>query len=166
MYRFNFIRDLISFNKKEASLQMNNIVTVVHRRGGVILHQEKKHNIVVNGGLNALRTLVGNATAMQCNYIGLSTAVSAPAATDTDLGATVYTANGLQRAAGTYAAGGTGVFTMDKVFTSDVNSQTVASAGLYYAATAPNNLFAGVAITSVVLQQYDTIQITWTCTFS
>ena len=147
-------------------IKLSNIVQVTHRRNGIILHDEKVHNTVVTAGLNALRALVGNATAFQANYIGLSTNVSAPSAGDTDLGATVFTSNGLQRASGSYAAGATGVFTMAKTFTAGADSLTTASAGLYYASGVPNNLFAGVAITSATLMTNDTLEVTWTVTFS
>ena len=143
---------------------------VEHRRAdGTLVSKRQYKNIVVNAGLNWLRTLVGNAGTAVPLCISLSSGVSAPAAGDTDLGATIHTANGLERKAGTYAAGGTGVCTIActgaTVFTCSSGPQTVASAGLCYANSAAS-ILAGVAITSATLATGDTLSLTWTLTFT
>ena len=138
-------------------------VKIEHRRGKKLLSRQNVKNIAVNAGLNWARTHLGSSGTTRADYIGLSSNVSAPAAGDTDLGVTVLTDSGLARAQGTYAAGGTGVYTMAKTFTATA-TKTVASVGLYYSATTPDNLLAGVAVASVTLATNDTLTITWTVT--
>lgn len=136
------------------------------RADGSIASDRKYHNIVVNGGLNYLRSLVGNDTgAGGALWINLSSNALAPGAADTDLLATIYTANGLQRAVGAYAAGGTGVYTSYKEFTNADAQHSVKSVGLTYE-DGVNKLLAGVAVTEALLEVGDKLQITWTCTFS
>jgi hypothetical protein len=143
---------------------------VEHRRGdGTLVSKRKYKNIVVNGGLNWLRTLVGNSGTAVPLMVNLSSGASAPGATDTDLTATIYTANGLERKAGTYGAGGTGVFTLActgaSIFTNAGAQHSVKSVGLTYA-DAATSLLAGVAITEALLEVADTLAITWTVTFT
>lgn len=148
----------------ESRIKFKNTVTVEHRRGGELLSRQVRRNLVVNSGLEWLKSHLCNAAAASvAKYIGLSSNASAPAAGDTDLLATVHSANGLERAEGTYASGATGVCTVSKTFTASANGLTVGSAGLYYTA-AGAGLFAGVAITSVELQSGDTLTLTWTVT--
>lgn len=149
-----------------AKLGFENWVEWEHRNAaGELLASGRARNTVVNAGLNWLRGHMGDSGTDRAKYIGLSSAAAAPAAGDTDLGATVYTDSGLERAAGTYAAGATGTYTVTKTFTATANDKTVASAGLYYV-SAGAGLFAGVAITPATLQSGDTLTITWTVTLA
>lgn len=142
-------------------------VQVTHIRDGKVLSNRHYKNIVVNGGLDYLKTLIGNDVgAGGVKWIGLSSAVNAPAATDTDLGATILTADGLERAAGEYTVGDTGVFTCGKLFTlASGGPKVINSVGLYYE-DAPDKLFAGVAVNTTTLQDLDAAQVTWTVRFT
>ena len=145
-------------------------VDVVHTRNGKILNKQRIHNIVVTQGINYLRAMIGSTGTDRANYIGLSSATSTPAASSTELDATVYTSaidTGLARAQGTYTAGGNGVFTMAKTFTAaSTGPEVVGSAGLYTTSSG-SSLFAGVALNnSVTMYANDSITITWTVTFS
>ena len=149
-----------------ATVRVRGVVTVEHRNAaGKLIRKETVKNTVLNGGLEWLKGQFGDSGTDRAKYIGLSSGVGAPAAGDSDLGATVYTAFGLERAAGTYASGATGVCTFVKVFTNDTAQHTVASTGLYYKASGAG-MFSGVAITSATLEVGDTLTITWTVTFS
>jgi hypothetical protein len=153
-------------HKPGASVNISANVLVEHRKAdGRLVSRQEVHNLVVTAGLNWLRTHVGDSGTDRANYINLSSNASAPAAGDTDLLATIFTANGLQRAIGAYAAGGNGVFTIYKLFTCTADSQTVASCGLVHGNGAAQ-LFAGVAITAAALMNLDTLAITWTVTFA
>lgn len=148
-----------------SAIKFQNTVTVEHRRAGKLLSREVKKNLVVNAGKEWLKGHMCDSGTDRAAYIGLSSGVSAPGESDTDLGATVYTDSGLERAAGAYASGATGVCTISKEFTCSAANKTVASAGLYFR-SAGAGLFAGVAITAVTLQSGDKLTITWTVTVS
>lgn len=153
----------------KTSIRFKNTVTVEHRnKAGELLHKETKENIVVNAGLEWLKAHLCSAASTPAKNIGLSSNVAAPAAGDTELGATVKAGDtsGLKRALGTYAAGATGVCTVAKTFTCLSGPETVASAGLYWHVSEAATLLAGVAITSATLQTDDTLTVTWTITLS
>jgi hypothetical protein len=111
---------------------------------------------------------MGEAAGTPAAYIGLSSAVTAPDAVDSELHATEYTDFGLERvnAAASYAhVDGETHYHLSNEFTCDTDAKTVASAGLFFGAGA-SALFAGVAITSVTLQTDDTLTVNWTVTIS
>jgi len=149
------------------------------------------HNVVFNAGMLWLQQsmsgetpTVGCAPGTTCGmkYIGLSAGTTAPAAGDAVTGATngdcgkptdsEITANGEARALGTVTdiSGGTGATsTVVKTFTDTTTSQAVAKACLLNQSTqgnANNVQLAAATFTSVTLQIGDTIQITWTLTWT
>jgi len=153
--------------KGKSRIAISGIVQIEHRRAdGTLVSKQRVENRVVNIGLDWLKALMAAAGSGQSLYIGLSSAVGEPAAGDTDLGATVYTAYGLERALGAYAAGGTGVFTVTKTFTCTADTKVVASLGLYWTVATGSTLFAGVACTSTTLMNTDTLAVTWTITLT
>jgi hypothetical protein len=168
----NFLREWLRQSPK-AGIGYKGLVTVEHRNAaGELVSRQTVKNTVLNGGLDWLKAQACGAGADYAVYIGLSSGVGAPAVGDTDLGATVYTSNGLERALGVYAAGATGVCTVLKtgasgstVFTNAGGQHTVASVGLYYKSSGAG-MFAGVAITAAVLETGDTLAVTWTATFT
>ena len=120
------------------------------------------------------------------SFIALDGTVVTPAAGDASFGVTngncgqaageagtELTANGLQRAAATTntllsgVSGGTSV--LQKTFTSTANGQTVALACLVSYGTVSNAnsiQLAASSFTAVTLNNLDTIQITWTLTWT
>lgn len=154
-------------NAMSPNCGMSANVLVEHKRGSKTLRKQAIKNIVVNGGLDWLAALVGNDTgAGGAKFITLSSDTDAPIASQTDLGADIFTQYGLERAEGTYAnVAGTGNFTIANTFTCTEDAQTVGSVGLSYADDTAS-LLAGVAITPATLQNLDTLSVTWTVTFT
>lgn len=94
----------------------------------LVEHQES-HNMVVNSGLNWLRSLFDNITPvtfLRQRYAAIGTGGTAVAATDTALG--TETAREVNE---TYAAGGTGVCTITTEFAAGVGTGMIAEAGLF-----------------------------------
>jgi hypothetical protein len=159
---FKTIEELLGMPSSRVGFK--NIVEFEHRRAGKLIRKGRSKNLVVNGGLDWLKGLMSNGGSGQALYIGCSAATITPSASDTALSGELTT-NGFARAAAAYAAGGTGVFTLQVTFTA-TGTQTVASAGLF-TALAGGVLFAEVPLsTSASLVSGDTLQITWTVTLT
>src|SRR6266571_2726181 len=147
------------------------------------------HNVLYNAGALWVQQVTSGETPTGCapsttcgfKYIAMSAGTTAPVATDSVTGATngdcgkptdsELTTNGFARALGTVTdiSGGTGATsTVVKTFTATA-TQAVAKSCLVNqltAANANNVQLAAATFTSITLQSGDTIQITWTITWS
>jgi len=151
-----------------AGFTIHGSVLVEHYRAGNLLFSGRFDNTVMLQGVTWLRARAGNGAVDPANYIGLSSNVAAPDSAQTDLLATVFTDDGLQRALGAYAPSGNYAYTLYKEFTKGAGAdKTVNSLGIYYSSSAPNNLLAGVVCTpAAILTNGDKLQITWTMTMA
>ena len=149
-----------------------------------------EHNVLYNAGALWVQQVTSGEAPFGCSpsttcgfkYIAMSAGTTAPVATDAVTGATngdcgkpsadtELTTNGFARAVGTVTdiSGGTGApSTVVKIFTATA-TQAVAKSCLVNQSTAANanNIqLATATFTSITLQSGDTIQITWTITWS
>lgn len=75
-------------------------------------------------------------------------------------------ANGLERAAGTYASVGVGSWTISYQFTASATHTDVQLTGLQWASSGDNNLVGADTFTPVSLEDGDKLTVTWTITVS
>jgi hypothetical protein len=99
----------------------------------------------------------------QCEYIALTNTAVTPAQSDTTLSGEIV-ANGLSRAAGTYAhTAGSSTFTLAKTFTA-TGSQSAQASGMFTASSSGTMCFENT-FTQVTLATNDTVTVTWTINF-
>lgn len=137
-------------------------------------HREM-HNIVTDVGFNFVRETLGcnggegapcpASRPAACNYVAVTDATITPAAGDTTLSGEIA-ANGLSRAIGTFAKPSTYVYTITKVFTA-TGTQSSRATGLFNAASTGTMCYE-VNYTGgpVVVNNTDTLTVTWTITLS
>ncbi len=138
-------------------------VHIVHRnKEGEILHEEKKHNMIVKAGRDWLCAIMGDTFTGHApsKYIALSNDGTAITLDDTTIASEIV-ANGLSRAIGTYqnhAAGGR-TYEITKTFTA-TGAQSCQKSGLFDASSS-GSLLAALLFTQVNLNTNDTLAITW-----
>lgn len=99
--------------------------------------------------------------------ISVSTSTDSPAEAWTQI-PTEITTGGLERASGTYASTGDGVWTVSHQFTASATHTNVQLTGLQWDATAGSNndLLGADTFTPVTLNSGDKLTVTWTITAS
>lgn len=128
-----------------------------------------KHNLLVNTGKEYIKKQIGDDTSVATNstkYISLSNDTTAPDAAWTVIPAEITT-NGLDRAASTYAANGTGAWNYTYTWTA-TGSQAAQLTGLNYAATdgSDGNLFAALQFAATSLAVNDQLRVIWSISVS
>ena len=117
-------------------------------------------------GKNWIEDQLGDSPAADpAKWVSLSTSASSPSAAWTQI-PTEIVANGLERAAGTYASTGDGVWTISHQFTASGPHTDVQLTGLQWAAAGDGNLLASDTITPVTLGSGDKLTVTWAITIS
>ena len=159
-------------NIQDAGLPIHGFVTVVKNLGKPdeqVLCKDK-HNLLTNGGRDAMHTALYTATAASqvgFNYIAVSSNTGGANATHTALAGEI-TSGGLERALATTRThtGGTNTTTLSKTFTATATHPDVQLAGLFDAAGPPvagvmahENTFSAASLLST-----DTLTVTWTLT--
>ena len=125
---------------------------------------KKHHNLTTNAGKDFIKAQIsGTATTSNCIYIAVGTTAITPAVTDTTLSGEVTT-NGLQRAPGTYAAVGTGTFTLTKLFTATGAVSNVQAASVSTAASSGTMCFEVGSLGPTTLASTDTLNVVWSGT--
>lgn len=156
----------------EGSQMIKGFVSVVITRADgteeVLCHN--KPNLLTNSGRDDFHTgLYTNAGASQTpfNFIGLTTDVGAPSATDTDLTGEITT-GGLSRiqAASRVHTGGTNTSTLIQTFTATAVHTALVKAGLFDVIGPPvaGTMGHESTFTTATLQISDQITITWVLT--
>ena len=127
-----------------------------------------KDNLLVTNGKTYIRTQIGSGSASassSAHYISLSNDATAPDAAWVDIPAEITT-NGLGRAAGTYAANGSGAYNYTYTWTAS-GAQSAQLTGLSYGGTpADNTLFAALQFTPVTLSINDQLRVIWSISIS
>jgi len=117
-------------------------------------------------GKNWVEDQLGDSPATDpAKWISLSTSASSPSAAWTQI-PTEIVANGLERAAGTYASTGDGVWTISHQFTASGPHTNVQLMGIQWAASGDGNLMWSDTITPVTLGSGDKLTVTATTTIS
>lgn len=98
-------------------------------------------------------------------WISLSLSTDTPSAAWTQIPAEIV-AGGLERAAGTYASTGDGVWTIEYQFTASATHTDVQLCGFQYAVSGDNNLLWADTFTPVTLNSGDKLTVTGTTTIS
>lgn len=141
------------------------VVTIVHRRNGVILDEQTVRNVITNVGRDFIHTQSygTSGAANGLNYIALSNDSLTENSASTTL-STEIVANGLARAQGTVTHNaGTNTTTVDKTFTCATAPQAAQKAALFTASSS-GTMNHVLAFTQRSLQIGDTLQITYTLT--
>jgi len=127
-----------------------------------------KDNLLVTNGKTYIRTQIGSGSASassSAKYISLSNDATAPDVSWVDI-PTEITANGLGRAAATYAANGTGAWNMTYTWTA-TGAQSAQLTGLSSGGTpSDNTLFAALQFASVTLATNDQLRVIWSVSVS
>lgn len=129
----------------DPSVLTSNITVTSFDAEGNVLKVTELHNIITKVGRENLAIRVGGTAQGNWTDFELGTSATAPASTDTALVAPIVTANGLQRAAASFAAvdNGSGEISTcqwSKTFTkTDAGTTTVREVGIY---NAQNKLLA------------------------
>ena len=108
---------------------------------------EYKENVITNAGLNFVEFLMGVGANSPVKYLALGN-TTAPAIGDTTL-AGEQTADGLQRATGTYYDLGTGWWEINNTFTYTGSTSRVVNTTANFNATSSGTMYAGGTITTV-----------------
>lgn len=126
---------------------------------GNIKEQGQGHNLIVNAGKALMASLLSGASSTIPTYMAVGSSATAPAVTDTALGTELarvaFSSNTPSGAIVTYVAN----------FGVGVGTGTIQEAGLFSASTGGTMLSRSTSI-SVTKAAGDTLQITWTITFS
>lgn len=114
-------------------------------------------------GKNWIEDQMGDSpSADPAKWISVSNDAGAPAVGWTEIPVEIA-ANGLTRAAGTYASAGDGVWTISYQFTA-TGAQSCQLTGLQWADAGDNNLLGADTFASVTLANGDKLTVTWTIT--
>ncbi len=139
---------------------------------GTYIHfyHDESSNLLTTIGFDWIEDQLGDSPAtVSAQAISLSSDSGTPAAGWTIVPGEIVDANGLIRAAGTYASTGVGVWTITNTFTASGGSYTaVRLTGLHWDAisAADNTLLAANDFTAVDLADGDSLTVTWTLTLS
>ena len=129
-------------------------------------YHDESSNLLTTIGKNWIEDQLGDSPGTDpAKWISLSTSSSAPDAAWTQI-PTEIAADGLERAAGTYASTGDGVWTISKTFTATGAHTNVQLTGLNWASCGSGNLMAANTFTAVTLATDDSLTVTWTLTLS
>lgn len=129
----------------------------------------EKHNLVVNAGLNWIKEFAFDAvtpTALaRMGFIGIGTSSTAVTAADTDL-ISALVKQAFTAVTG-YAAGGTGVCTVETTFAAGTGTGAITEAGVFNNVTlATGQMWNRVTFAAVNKTATDTLKVTVTMTFT
>ena len=116
-----------------------------------------QHNVITNGGLDMVKTSLGEGTSNVITDLALGNE-QAPAAGDSALPG-LYEDSGLTKASGAYNSNGVGNWSVAHTWTSTGDNKVVNTTGLYKDG---GNLFAGTSFASTTLQTDDQIKVNYT----
>ena len=130
-------------------------------RGGKTVLEIDPTVVVTDAGFDAICDCIGNPTQPDnFDYIAIGTDSTAPSSSDTTLGSEVM------REQGTYShTSGTKSFSVQHTFTFTA-SYTIWESGLFNAASGGTMLARGVLDSGIAVASGDSLQVTWTFTFS
>jgi len=132
----------------------------------VHFYHDESSNDLTTLGKNWIEDQLGDSPGTDpAKWISLSLDASALSAAWTQIPSEIV-ANGLERAAGTYASTGDGVWTILWQFTATGTHTGVQLTGLQYASSGDGNLMAAKKFTAVTLASGDKLTVTWTLTLS
>jgi len=117
-------------------------------------------------GLNYIEDQLGDSAGAEADYISLTTSASAPTNAWTIIPSEIVSGTGLDRAQGTYASTGNGVWTITKQFTASGTHTAVQCAGFNWASSGDNNLLCADTFTSTTLISGDKLTVIGTFTVS
>jgi len=130
------------------------------RKGKVVLEVDPT-TVITDVGYDALCDVTGNPTQPDnFDYIAIGTDSTAPSSSDTALG------NEVMREQGTYShTTGTKEFSVTATFDFTA-SYTIWESGLFNASTGGTLLCRGVLDSGIAVESGDSLQVTWTISFS
>jgi len=130
-------------------------------RDGKVVYEADPTTVITDVGFDALCDVTGNPTQPDnFDYIAIGTDNTAPAASQTALG------NEVMRQQGTYShTTGTKEFTVTTTF-DFAAAYSIWESGLFNAASGGTMLCRGVLDSAVNVESGDSLQVTWTITFS
>ena len=156
-----------SSGEMSGQLKYTGTVTVIKTdaiTGKETILANDKHNLIVDNGLDYVRWQIGNGTATASSsvkYMALSSDATGVDATDVNLDSEIV-ANGFARAAGTYAANGTGKWNYTYEWTATNSQNQIQKIGIHYGNTANDNtLFAELTFTPADYLINDKLQAIW-----
>ncbi len=138
-------------------------VSVKAYRDGELFYEFDDHNLITTIGSTHIRDFMGWANQSNVASIHLSlNNDGAPATSWTKLPGEI-TGSGLTRQTGAQSAVNATAYSVTYTWTAGAGA-TVDCTGLHWSATgdSDNNLLAAAQISSVSLQQFDMLQVTWT----
>ena len=140
------------------------VTVYVQRVGEEPVFWSHHAGVLTTIGKNWIEDQLGDSPSTDpAKWISVSTSTDSPAAGWTQIPTEIAT-GGLERAAGTYASTGDGVWTISHQFTASATHTNVQLTGLQYAATGDNNLLGADTFTPVTLNSGDKLTVTWTVT--
>jgi hypothetical protein len=153
------LREMLNLRRAE--------VTVVHRRGDVVLSKETRFNLIIDAGRRQYHKQCFGTSGLGTNgfnYIALSNDTVGETATSTTLSNEIA-ANGLSRAQGAVVlpTGSGNITTVDKTFTCATAPQAAQKAALFDASSS-GNMNHVLGFTARSLQIGDTLDVTFSIT--
>ena len=166
--------DLSHYKTREAELEIDVGTLSLHMHAevefanGTILDLGYHAGVLTTIGKNYIEGKLGDSAygdnAAFADDISVSTNVTAPDAAWTEI-PTEITTGGLERASGTYASTGDGVWTISYQWTASATHTNVQLTGLQWKLTPlDNNLLGADTFGAVTLNSGDKLTVTWTVT--
>lgn len=148
-------------SKRDASIEDNVLIEIRDTKTERLIETISDHNLVVNGGLNLLRDLLGGVRNAEPNFIALGENNTSPQPTNVTLGSEKYRAAITRRVQGSQSIN-------FQLFVPQLsgNGFTYEEAGLFNVRNGVSTLFARIVFTPVVKSAAVTISLSWSVTLS
>jgi hypothetical protein len=143
----------------------NFMAQVLDAETGEVLHQEVQHNLVTKAGLNLLKAAIATGSCAVPQYFAFGTSGTAPAPTDTTLGAEIASSRQINTGSTQDATDPT--LTLQYYLSStQCNGNTIREVGLFTATPSGGTMYARVVLASAIVKTISVaVAFTWTLTW-